>query len=315
MAKRQVPLLNRHIRALSQRTVNGAPLSHNMLSWAKQHVEWSLAEGDYTDPDGVLMLVIDINGNAAMTVGSYEPLGELTAGQLTQRAEDARAEQAETGVAPEVLCAVQEGSLHIVADADESLCGSMTLVVQLAETLGHDIVFANSSDALAGARFLVSDEHGVVLAADCADEAPEDLRFAPHAPVRGRKALFLGSSRQPYIAATSRKSIATHGAPRHNGDVNRTVEGAAMPLIYIVEDDAAIRAELAQVLERNGYETASCATFDTVVGDIVAANPDLVLLDLTLPGTDGQFICRELRERSEVPSSCSHRASPRSTRS
>ena len=44
-----------------------------------------------------------------------------------------------------------------------------------------------------------------------------------------------------------------------------------MPLIYIVEDDAAIRAELAQVLERNGYETASCATFDTVVGDIVAA--------------------------------------------
>ena len=74
-----------------------------------------------------------------------------------------------------------------------------------------------------------------------------------------------------------------------------------MPLIYIVEDDAAILAELAQVLERNGYETASCATFDTVVGDIVAANPDLVLLDLTLPGTDGQFICRELRERSEVP--------------
>ena len=72
-----------------------------------------------------------------------------------------------------------------------------------------------------------------------------------------------------------------------------------MPLIYIVEDDAAIRAELAQVLERNGYETASCATFDTVVGDIVAANPDLVLL--ALPGTDGQFICRELRERSEVP--------------
>lgn len=178
MAKRQVPLLNRHIRALSQRTVNGAPLSHNMLSWAKQHVEWSLAEGDYTDPNGVLMLVIDVNGNAAMTVGSYEPLGELTAGQLTQRAEDARAEQAETGVAPEVLCAVQEGSLHIVADADESLCGSMTLVVQLAETLGYDIVFANSSDALAGARFLVSDEHGVVLAADCESGTPEDRELA-----------------------------------------------------------------------------------------------------------------------------------------
>ena len=74
-----------------------------------------------------------------------------------------------------------------------------------------------------------------------------------------------------------------------------------MPLIYIVEDDDPIRHELAQVLERNGYRTAACETFDTVVDDIVAAAPDLVLLDLTLPGTDGQFICRELRERSDTP--------------
>ena len=74
-----------------------------------------------------------------------------------------------------------------------------------------------------------------------------------------------------------------------------------MPLIYIVEDDEPIRTELAQVLARNGYETAWCADFGAVVDDIVAADPDLVLLDLTLPGTDGQFVCRELRERSQVP--------------
>lgn len=74
-----------------------------------------------------------------------------------------------------------------------------------------------------------------------------------------------------------------------------------MPLIYIVEDDEPIRTELAQVLARNGYETAWCADFDAVVDDIAAADPDLVLLDLTLPGTDGQFVCRELRERSQVP--------------
>lgn len=54
-ARRQVPLLNRHIRALSQRLVQGRPLTTNMLSWAKQHVEWSLAEGTYADPNGVLM--------------------------------------------------------------------------------------------------------------------------------------------------------------------------------------------------------------------------------------------------------------------
>ena len=74
-----------------------------------------------------------------------------------------------------------------------------------------------------------------------------------------------------------------------------------MPLIYVVEDDAPIRGELIQVLERNGFEVARCETFDRVVEDIQAADPDLVLLDLTLPGTDGQFICRELRAVSEVP--------------
>ncbi len=74
-----------------------------------------------------------------------------------------------------------------------------------------------------------------------------------------------------------------------------------MPLIYIVEDDESIRTELAQVLERNGFDVAACSTFDAVVDDIVAADPDLVLLDLTLPGTDGQLICRDLRERSGVP--------------
>lgn len=74
-----------------------------------------------------------------------------------------------------------------------------------------------------------------------------------------------------------------------------------MPLIYIVEDDEPIRTELAQVLERNGFDVVACSTFDAVVDDIVAADPDLVLLDLTLPVTDGQLICRDLRERSGVP--------------
>ena len=74
-----------------------------------------------------------------------------------------------------------------------------------------------------------------------------------------------------------------------------------MPLVYVVEDDAAIRGELIEVLERNGLETAACETFDHVVEDIQAAHPDVVLLDLTLPGTDGQFICRELRSVSDVP--------------
>ena len=71
--------------------------------------------------------------------------------------------------------------------------------------------------------------------------------------------------------------------------------------IFVVEDDAAIRNELIEVLERQQFEVSYCLTFDHVVEDIVAAGPDLVLLDLTLPGTDGQLICRELRAASQVP--------------
>ena len=74
-----------------------------------------------------------------------------------------------------------------------------------------------------------------------------------------------------------------------------------MPLIYVVEDDAAIRGELIEVLERNGFDTVATTDFAQVTEDIVAAHPDLVLLDLTLPGTDGQFVCRELRAASDVP--------------
>lgn len=90
MSNKKVPMLNRHIRALSERLVQGEPLTHNMLSWAKQHVEWSLAEGDYTAHDGVLMLVIDVNGNAAMTVGEYEPLADTSAKALRARSAEAR---------------------------------------------------------------------------------------------------------------------------------------------------------------------------------------------------------------------------------
>lgn len=74
-----------------------------------------------------------------------------------------------------------------------------------------------------------------------------------------------------------------------------------MARIFVVEDDAAIRNEVIEVLERQGFEVSYCLTFDDVVEDIMLARPDLVLLDLTLPGTDGQLICRELRQVSDIP--------------
>ena len=74
-----------------------------------------------------------------------------------------------------------------------------------------------------------------------------------------------------------------------------------MSKIYVIEDDGAIRSELVRLLEREGYETDACADFSRASELALAAAPDLVLLDLTLPGTDGQLVCRELRASSGVP--------------
>lgn len=79
-----------------------------------------------------------------------------------------------------------------------------------------------------------------------------------------------------------------------------------MALIYIVEDDEPIRRELVDILARAGFEIETCESFEHVSRDILAAAPDLVLLDLvlldpTLPVKDGQHICHEVRRESEVP--------------
>lgn len=78
-------------------------------------------------------------------------------------------------------------------------------------------------------------------------------------------------------------------------------ERIRMALIYIVEDDEPIRRELGDILARAGFEVEACESFEHVSRDILAAAPDLVLLDLTLPVKDGQHICREVRRESEVP--------------
>jgi DNA-binding response OmpR family regulator len=89
---------------------------------------------------------------------------------------------------------------------------------------------------------------------------------------------------------------------RGNNGCKTTRGGAeSMALIYIVEDDEPIRRELADILVRAGFEVEACELFEHVSRDILAAAPDLVLLDLTLPVKDGQHICHEVRRESEVP--------------
>lgn len=74
-----------------------------------------------------------------------------------------------------------------------------------------------------------------------------------------------------------------------------------MKQILIVEDDEKLRNELKIFLENNGYECNLLTTFQDPINDILKINPDLLLLDINLPNTDGQYICREIRKKSDLP--------------
>ncbi len=74
-----------------------------------------------------------------------------------------------------------------------------------------------------------------------------------------------------------------------------------MQKILIVEDDEKLRDELERFLNNNGYKAESIKTFDNTIQDILKINPDLILLDINLPGADGEFICKEIRKQSNMP--------------
>lgn len=74
-----------------------------------------------------------------------------------------------------------------------------------------------------------------------------------------------------------------------------------MPKILIIEDDEKLREELKIFLNKNGYEAAALITFDNTIQDILQINPDLILLDINLPNTDGEYICKEVRKQSNMP--------------
>ena len=74
-----------------------------------------------------------------------------------------------------------------------------------------------------------------------------------------------------------------------------------MQKILIVEDDEKLRDEIEIFFDHNGYETESLKKFDNTIQDIIDINPDLVLLDINLPGADGEYVCKEVRKQSNVP--------------
>nr|VDG62540.1 two-component response regulator [Streptococcus thermophilus] len=73
------------------------------------------------------------------------------------------------------------------------------------------------------------------------------------------------------------------------------------PKILVVDDDPAISEMLTIVLEAEGFEAVPVTDGGAAVGAFREQNPDLVLLDLMLPGMSGVDICKEIRKESNVP--------------
>jgi two-component system response regulator RegX3 len=71
--------------------------------------------------------------------------------------------------------------------------------------------------------------------------------------------------------------------------------------ILLVEDEAALSEPLAFLLGREDYEVTVAEDGPAAVSEFDRVGPDLVLLDLMLPGMSGTEVCREIRTRSSVP--------------
>lgn len=74
-----------------------------------------------------------------------------------------------------------------------------------------------------------------------------------------------------------------------------------MKKIMIIEDDPSVREELASLLCDEGYESFAVVDFKDIRGQVGEIAPDLILLDMGLPGRDGLTLCAQLRRDMDIP--------------
>lgn len=74
-----------------------------------------------------------------------------------------------------------------------------------------------------------------------------------------------------------------------------------MKHIAIVEDEVFMREELSDILRKANYQIDEISRFEDVTDQLLHLSPDLVLLDLNLPGISGFQVCREIKQKSSIP--------------
>lgn len=71
--------------------------------------------------------------------------------------------------------------------------------------------------------------------------------------------------------------------------------------VLVVDDEPQILRSLRVILTGHGYDVATATSGEAALDEAIRRMPDVVLLDLMLPGVDGLEVCRQLHERSTVP--------------
>jgi two-component system response regulator ResD len=75
----------------------------------------------------------------------------------------------------------------------------------------------------------------------------------------------------------------------------------AMTTVLVVDDEPLVRDVVVRYLQREGFDTLEAGDGDTARTLVATGDPQLVVLDLMLPGTDGLALCRWIRSRGDLP--------------
>ena len=78
-------------------------------------------------------------------------------------------------------------------------------------------------------------------------------------------------------------------------------DNVAVPTVLVVDDEPIVRDVVVRYLQRDGFETLVAGDGDTARALIEETPPQLVVLDVMLPGIDGLALCRWIRARGDLP--------------
>jgi len=74
-----------------------------------------------------------------------------------------------------------------------------------------------------------------------------------------------------------------------------------MTRVLVVDDDPTVREVVLSYLRADGYEVSEASDGETALAMVARARPDLVVLDVMLPGIDGLEVCRDIRASTDIP--------------